>query len=162
MVSRAMAGITGIIAVGALALPFAAYASHGKVGLWEVTSTTNGPQMSPSQMAQMQAMGMHMPAASSVTVQRCMTAAEVAADAPPPARNKECTYNNVKVEGHTMSGDMVCTGRFSGQGRYSVTYDGDEHYSGTSTMSGTADGHAMSNSSSFEGKWISADCGAQK
>jgi hypothetical protein len=161
MVSRAMAGITGIVAVGVLALPIAAYASHGKVGLWEVTSTAN-MQMSPSQMAQMQAMGMHMPASSSVTVQRCMTAAEVASDAPPPTQHKECTFNNIKVEGRTMSGDMVCTGVFTGQGRYSVTYDSDEHYSGTSTMSGTANGHAMSNSSSFEGKWISADCGAQK
>jgi hypothetical protein len=145
-------------------VPGLALAAHGKVGLWEVTTTTsmpNMPQMSPAQMAQMQAMGMHMPVAQAMTVQHCMTASEVASDSIQPARG-DCTYSNVKIVGHTFSGDEVCHGNFEGQGHFSVTYDSDEHYSGSTSMNGSAHGHMMSVSNSFEGKWMSADCGGVK
>jgi hypothetical protein len=145
-------------------VPGLALGSHGKAGLWEVTTTTsmpNMPQMSPAQVAQMQAMGMHMPMGQTITTQHCMTAAEVASDSIQPARN-DCTYSNVKIVGHTFSGDEICHGNFEGQGHFSVTYDGDEHYSGTASMNGSAHGHPMNASNSFEGKWISADCGSVK
>jgi hypothetical protein len=165
MVSTGGMRIAGIVAVGLALLPAAAIASHGKAGLWDVSFTMNMPnmpQISAAQMAQMQAMGVHMPTGQTSTVQRCMTAAEAASDSPPPPRSKSCTFSNVKVSGHTFSGDETCTGQFEGQGHFSVTYDGDEHYSGMSTMSGTANGHAMNVSNNFEGKWVSADCGSVK
>lgn len=164
--SKSRLGIICVSALGlAAVLPVVAFAAHGKAGLWEVTSTVNMPnmpQMSQAQMAQMQAMGMHMPMGHTFTVRHCVTADEVAQDKPPPMRSKECTMTNVRIEGHTFSGDTVCTGEFQGQGHFSVTYDGNEHYTGTSTTTGTAEGHPVNSSTSFEGKWISADCGSVK
>lgn len=155
----------GLMLLGLGLIPVAALASHGKAGLWEITTTMNMPnmpQMSPQQMAQMQAMGMHMPMGHTMTVQRCMTAEDVAQDKPPPMHNRECTMINVKIDGHTFSGDTVCNGDFQGQGHFSVTYDGDSHYSGTTSMTGSANGHPISTSNSFDGKWVSADCGNVK
>ena len=150
------------VVVAAVALPPIALASHGKAGLWEVTTTMNMPnmpQIPPAQMAQMQAMGMHMPMGHTMTVQHCMTAAEVASDTPPRHGNKDCSLTNVKLDGPTCSGDEICHGNFEGQGHFSVTYDGDEHYRGATSMTGSADGRPMNVSNSFEGRWVSADCG---
>lgn len=164
MAARRIARLSaGIVALSAI-VPGLGLAAHGKVGLWEITTTMNMPnmpQMSPAQVAQMQAMGMHMPMGQTMTVQHCMTAAEVASDTIQPARN-DCTYSNVKIVGHTFSGDEICHGNFEGQGHFSVTYDGDEHYSGSTSMNGSAHGHPVSMSNSFEGKWMSADCGGVK
>jgi hypothetical protein len=164
MAARKVARLSGGIVLLMTVVPGLALAAHGKAGLWEITTTTNMPnmpQMSPAQIAQMQAMGMHMPMGQAMTVQHCMTASEVASDSLRPARN-DCTYSNVKLVGHTFSGDEICHGNFEGQGHFSVTYDSDEHYSGSTSMSGSANGHMMSVSNSFEGKWVSADCGGVK
>lgn len=152
-----------LLAVGIAAWPLAAIASHGKAGLWDITSTIDmGNMLSPAQTAQMRAMGMHMPTSNTVNAQRCMTAQEVATDNPPPPRSKNCSYSNVKVVGHTYSGDLICTGDFEGTGHFSITYDSDEHYTGTTTMTGTAHGHPVNSNNTIEGKWISADCGNVK
>ena len=161
IVSRVTRRIAGFAVLGFMALPLAALASHGKVGLWEVTTTMNMPnmpQMSPTQMAQMQAMGMHMPMGHEITVQRCMSAAEVASDVPPAVHHKNCTMSNVTLTGHTFSGKLTCLGEFTGTGTFSINYDSDTHFSGTETTTGTAGGHSATSSASFEGKWISADC----
>lgn len=163
--SKGRFGVAGFVAVGMGLAPVMALASHGKAGLWEVTSTMNMPnmpQMSSAQMAQMQAMGMHMPMGHTITTQHCMTADQVAQDKPPPVRSRDCAMTNVKISGQTFSGDVVCKGEFQGQGHFSLAYESDAHYSGSTSMAGTANGHSMSSSSSFEGKWISADCGAVK
>ncbi len=162
MTPRGAVRIGAIAACMVVAFPGAVLASHGKAGLWEITTTMNMPnmpQMAPAQIAQMQAMGMRMPMGHTVTAQRCMTAQQVASDSPPPSHNKDCTLSDVKLVGHTFSGDEVCHGEFEGQGHFSVTYDSDEHYTGTTSMSGTSNGHPMNASNSFEGKWVSADCG---
>jgi hypothetical protein len=161
--------IAGIL-VGCLAMvPLVALAAHGKAGLWESTVTMNMagmpqmPQMSPEQMAQMNAMGVHMPTAHTVTTQHCMTPQEVAQDTPPTPRSaKECAVSQVKITGHTYSADMTCSGEMEGQGHVSVTYDSDEHYAGTWTFNGAAHGHPVNMTNTFEGKWLSADCGGVK
>jgi hypothetical protein len=130
------------------------------------TTMPNMPQISPAQMAQMQAMGMHMPMGHTMTYQHCMTAAEVASDTPPPQR-KECVYSNVKYGGQAFSGDVVCHDNFEGHGfeghgHFSFTYDSDDHFSGSTTASGSADGRSMNVNNSFDGRWVSADCGGVK
>lgn len=157
-----LAGL-GLVALA----PLAAVASHGKAGLWEVTTHMDMPgmnaQIPPEALARMQAMGVHMPNAQTFTTQHCMTAAEVATDRPPPMRNaKDCSMANMTHDAHTFAADMVCTGEMEGQGHVSVTYDSDEHYSGTYEFKGTTHGHAANVTNSFEGKWISADCGSVK
>lgn len=154
-------------AMGAMALPIVALAAHGKAGLWEVTTRMNMPGMMaaipPDQMARMRAMGIQMPNGQTFTAQHCMTAADVAADKPPPMRNtRECTATNISQDAHTMNVTMTCSGDMDGQGHLSVTYDSDEHYSGSYTFTGTAHGHPASVSNSFEGRWLSADCGTVK
>ncbi len=153
--------------LGAAALPIAALAAHGKVGLWEITTRMSMPgmmaQIPPDQLARMQAMGVHMPDGQAITTQHCMTASEVAADKPPPMRNaRDCTMSNMTHDAHGFSADMICTGEMEGHGHVSVSYDSDEHYAGNYSFTGTAQGHPQSMTTSFEGKWISPDCGTVK
>jgi hypothetical protein len=161
----------GAIAAGVLALPMAAFASHGKVGLWQITTTMNMsgmpnmPDMSklpPEAQAQMKKMGVQMNG-NTITTQHCMTAQEVAADRPPAAMQhmKDCTMQNMSFGSGAMNADMVCsTGEMTGKGHISVSYSGgDSEYVGSMSFSGTAQGHPINMTNSFQGKWISADCG---
>jgi Protein of unknown function (DUF3617) len=157
----------GLVAVGAVAYPMAALASHGKVGLWEITTTMNMggvqmPDMSklpPEAQAQMKKMGVHM-SGNTVTTQHCMTAAEVAQDKPPAMQHaKDCTLEHVSVSNGSMSADMVCHGQMEGTGHIQVSYSGAAHYTGSMKMTGTAQGHPVSMSNTFEGHWVSPDCG---
>ena len=66
---------------------------------------------------------------------------------------------NEKTSGDSFSADMVCAGQSRGSGHIQVTYDSDAHYAGQMTMSMSAGGQPMKMTNSFEGKWISADCG---
>ena len=43
-------------------------------------------------------------------------------------------------------------------GHFEVSYDSPEHYTGKSSFTGTQDGHPISNSTTMEGRWVSADC----
>ena len=150
-----------------IALPIAALASHGKAGLWEVTTRMDIPGMNaqiPTEaLARMRAMGVQMPNGQTFTSRRCMTVAEVAAEGPPPMRNaQDCKMSNTTHDTHTFAADMICTGEMQGQGHFAVTYDSGEHYVGTYTFNGSSHGHPANVTNSFEGKWISADCGTVK
>jgi len=157
--------VSGALALGIAALPLAALASHGKVGLWDITvkmSMPNMPKIPPDQIAKMRAMGVHISDDNTVTTQHCMTAEEVAADRPPQMQHqKDCSMQNIKSGGGSFSAEMVCTGaEMQGSGHVTVAYDSDAHYSGQMTFAGTAHGHPASMTNSFEGKWISGDCSA--
>jgi len=155
-------GSVALVAV--VALPLAALASHGKAGLWKVTMTMPGRQMPsipPEAMARMKAMGMQMPGGGhTITTQRCMTEAEVNADVPPNTQRPQagCKTTNVKVVGHAMTADMVCTGQMKGEGHFTMTYESPEHYMGKTTFKGTMEGRPIESSNTFDGTWISADC----
>lgn len=137
-----------LVAAGAAAVLIAtagaALADHGKAGLWQVSTKTSIPGMAAPQV---------------FTSQHCMTEAEVKRDAMPPSSNPDCKMTNGKMSGGSFSGDMVCTGRSAGNGHISVTYDSNTHYAGQMTMAMNAGGQTMHMSNTFEGKWISADCG---
>jgi hypothetical protein len=155
----------GALAVGIVAMPMTSLASHGKVGLWNVTmkmSLPDMPRIPPDQLAKMQAMGVHVPNGSAITFQHCMTPAEVAADKPPQLqRNKNCAMQGINVSRGTFTADMVCTGAdMQGTGHITASYDSDTHYAGQMIFTGTAHGHPASITNSFEGTWVSADCGA--
>lgn len=164
-ISASVLGFTaGATALAMAALP--ALAAHGKVGLWNVTVTTNMagmgmPDMSklpPEAQAAMRAHGVTMNG-NTINVQHCMTQTEVEASGPPPMRSmKECAMSNMKMGGNSFSADMTCHGQMNGTGHVDVTYDSPEHYVGKSTISATMEGHSMSSTTSFEGRWVSADC----
>lgn len=164
----------GAIAAGVIALPLAAFASHGKAGLWDVTVTMNMagggmamPDLSklpPDQRAmveaQMKKSGVSMNG-NSITSQHCMTAAEVAQDKPPAMQHmKDCTMQNMTTSGGMMSVDMVCsTADMNGKGHVSVSYSGDSNYTGSMVFNGTAQGHPINMNNTFSGHWVSANCG---
>jgi hypothetical protein len=127
-----------------IAMTGAAVADHGKVGLWQVATKVTMPGMPQTQV---------------YTSQHCMTAGEVKMNAMPPSSNADCKMTNEKASGGSFSGDMVCTGHAKGSGHIAVTYDTDTHYAGQMTMTMNAGGQAMHMTNSFEGKWVSADCG---
>jgi hypothetical protein len=153
------------IAAAALLLPASALAAHGKAGLWDITTKTQMPgvempdmsKMPPEVQARMKAMHMHM-SDKGMQTQHCMTQAEVDQDKPPMHHNG-CKLTSYKASGHSFTGDMACTGEFQGTGHMQVTYDSPEHYKGSVTMSGTGHGHPMNMHTSFEGHWVSANCG---
>ena len=163
---RLSTGLCAGLAVIAVALPLGALASHGKVGLWEISthmnmSTANIP---PEAMARMKAMGMNMPGNQTFSSQHCMTADEVAQDKPPtPRNNSDCAMTNMTHDAHNFTADMTCsTERMQGHGHVAVNFDSNEHYAGTYTFNGTTEGRPQNMTYSFEGRWISADCGGVK
>ena len=132
------------VAVLALPLmPAAAWAGHGKVGLWETTTTVTMKDAAPQTR----------------TGTFCMTAEQVAQEPSPPNEpNSPCSYSNVSRVGNTVTADMVCTAPVAGTGHYSANYDSPTHY--TSTVSMAMSGMTMTNT--VDGRWVKADCaGAQ-
>ncbi len=162
--------LSGLAVIAIATVPVAAIASHGKAGLWRVTTQIGGmpqmqmPQLTPEQMQQMRQMGVHMPHTGprGMTSQYCMTEAEVNSDSPPPSIQKECKVSNMHRTGHTMTADMTCNGHMHGHGHMSVTYDSPEHYTGKVEFDATVEGQATHMTDTFEGKWISSDCGSVK
>jgi hypothetical protein len=149
-------------AVALVAVP--AIASHGKAGLWNITVTMDMPGMPdmsklpPEAQAAMRAHGVTMNGRGMV-VQHCMTQSEVDAIKPPPMRNgQDCKMSNLKTAGQSFSADLVCSGQMNATGHFEVSYDSPEHYTGKSSFTGTQDGHPISNSTTMEGRWVSADC----
>jgi len=154
------------VSATAAALPGTAQAAHGKAGLWLVQSWATAHSKLPLKP------GQAVPAPPSFFMLwrvRCVQAAEVASNDPPPPNTNECTYANLKHAGTTFSGDQICHGTdFDGRGHFSITYDSDTHYTGTTTMSGKASltglpvNQPLSMTYATVGKWIKADCGQYK
>lgn len=160
------AGVVAAAALAAALLSTAAWADHGKAGLWRVTVTLHSndralPQMSASDRAQMKALGVEMPNNHTVTTEHCMTEEEVKADAlhAIQQRGAGCVLKNRTKSGQTYSADMVCNGEMKGQGHVTVTYDTNEHYSGKMTFRGTSHGRPADITNLFDGSWIAASCG---
>jgi len=168
-----------IVVASAAVLPLTALAyTHGKPGLWEITSQTSftkggpqvaQPQIPPDKLAMMKQMGIQLPATTpggshSFTTKVCVTPEEANTDSPPPPdRQRACQMQNLKRDGHTFTADMVCSGEMQGSGHMSVTYDSDEHYSGKMEFSGTSEHLGeVATSNEFSGRWLGADCGTVK
>lgn len=158
VLSSACALIAASASSGALAM-------HAKPGEWQVSlkmDMAGVPQIPPAQLAKMRAMGIHVPmGGDTVTVTHCMTPSEAAMDnipAMPREHQKYCTMQNLKTSVDGMSADMVCTGKVQGGGHMQVRFDSPEHYAGKISMSLNANGHPMNSTSTFDAKWLSADC----
>jgi hypothetical protein len=148
-------------------LSAAAYA-HGKPGLWTVTTqldfTKGGPQIPPEQLEKMKQMGIQLPFGKPVSHDVCITPEQAAQDEPPkPEQRGSCTMQNLKRDGHSFSGDMVCHGEMEGIGHMRLSYDSDEHYTGSMQFAGQGQREgAIEMNDQFSGQWKSADCGTVK
>ena len=163
---RVMCAGAGVAILALAAVPAIAIAGHGKAGLWSITVTMNMagmPDMSklpPEAQAAMRAHGVTMSGGGhTMTVQHCMTQAEVDAIKPPPMRNgQNCKMSNLKTEGQSFSADLACTGTMNATGHFEISYDSPEHYTGKTSFTGSDNGHPISNTTTMEGHWVSADC----
>jgi Protein of unknown function (DUF3617) len=143
---RHKAGIVFLSAVTLAAAEGPAIADHGKAGLWVVTTTV---RMTGSTTMQ-----------QTFSSQHCMTAEEVKSDSlPQNSENKLCKLTDQHRTGNTLSAQMVCSGEAESHGTMTVTYDGDAHYTGSLSMTTESGGQSIHTTNSFEGKWVSADCG---
>jgi hypothetical protein len=155
------------IAIGfAVLLTPAAFAGHGKAGLWESTIQMSGmpgmPDMSnlpPEAQAAMRSHGMQM-GGNTITSKFCMTPAQVAADQPVYKHDAACQPQNVKFVGNTYSADVVCTGAAAGtRGHIEITFLSADHWKGVQSTDMVQEGHKMHTTMNMEGKWISPNCG---
>jgi len=157
-----------LIAAAAVLLPVAAFAGHGKPGLWNISTTmqmANMPQMPPEAMAMMKARGMQVPGMGAPIVsQICMTPEQVNGDVPPAMHNRgeNCTTKLLSQTATSMKSEVTCHGRMEGVGRAEMTWRGNEHYEGTYNFKGMMEGRPQEISTRYSGDFVKADCGAVK
>ncbi len=152
-----------IPALAVLLLPAApALANHGKVGLWNVTSSV-AITLPPELAAEMKKSGTVMPT-KPVTVQMCMSREEVESNAPPHIDSGAtgCVTKLVSQSASAMRANVVCSGQLKGSGSIAVAYQGAEHYSGSYNFKGTSYGSSTNMTTTFKGDWVKADCGKVK
>jgi hypothetical protein len=149
--------------------PVAAWAAHGKPGLWTISSTmqmANMPQMPPEAMAMMKARGMKIPGMGGAPIvsQICMTPEQVNGDVPPNMHRdgENCTTKLLSQTATSMKADVTCHGRMEGVGHSEMTWRGNEHYEGTYSFKGSMEGRPQEISTRFTGDFVKADCGAVK
>lgn len=161
--------VSGLIASAIVLAPAAAWAAHGRAGLWNISTTmemANMPQMPPEAMAMMKARGMKMPGMGGAPVvsQMCMTQDEVNADAVPQMKNKEesCTTKVLSRTSSSVTAESTCHGRMDGVGRMQMSWRGNEHYEGTYSFKGAMQGRPQDMTSHYTGDFVKADCGSVK
>jgi hypothetical protein len=155
----------GSALVLSLLLPGAAFAGHGKAGLWTVTSTSKlDIRLPPEVEAQMKEMR-HVVTPQTHTTQMCMSQAEVDSDRPPHVdpSGTGCDTSIISQTAATMKAKMVCSGRMKGTGDLEITYNkANTRYTGHYSFDGTVEGNPSSMSTSFRGDWVKTDCGTVK
>ncbi len=171
---RTQTTLCWIVAAGLVATQSASGASaaepvwsHGRPGLWAITTQIDfeqgGPKIPPEQIAQMRLLGMMLPFGEPVTSDVCISAAQAADDQPPtpPQNDASCQILNIHKQGLTYSGDLICSGDTKGKGHFESTYVDDKRYDGTLTFKGVSklDG-VVATTTTFSGKWLRADCGS--
>ena len=142
--------VSGLAVAAFILAPSAAFAGHGKAGLWNITATTD-----------MAMTGMKMPGAQSHISQMCMSQEEVDTDAPPHIDQMAtgCTTHVTSATSSSMTAKMVCSGNLKGDGHMQIVYRSAEHYAGTYSFKGAVEGNPSTMTTSFKGDWVKADCG---
>lgn len=168
------------IVVLALAAPFqASRAQTMKPGLWEHTSSTRSQSgemeramaeaqkqmaaMSPEQRRQMeQAMGMQLSAGPGGrnTVRICITPED--ATKFDIQSDPNCRQQVTQRGGGTVRIKFSCSGEMPSEGEGTMTFKGDNAFSGKFMMQVRADGKTDRMEITQEAKWLGNDCGALK
>lgn len=147
--------------------PAAAFAAHGKAGLWNITSTMempNMPAIPPQTMEMMKARGIPMPG-QPFTTQMCMTQEMVNADKPPATHNSDvsCDTKVLSSSPSAMHTQVTCKGRVNGTGDMQMSWRGTDHYESTYSFQGTSEGGRPQNMVQHAtGDFVKADCGSVK
>jgi hypothetical protein len=146
-------------------------AGQMKPGLWEMTmkpdAMKNMPKIPSEQMEQMRKMGITMPQMQDggIAQKVCITKEMAERDGTPQMHMAEtgCQSKNFASTGNTYSGNIICNGpTLKGEGKVKGTFSGNERFSSTYEFKGTAEGQPVNQRSENSGKWLSADCGDVK
>lgn len=152
-----LAGLLLLAACGPAPVP------HGKVGLWNFTTTIHNvnAEIPPAARASMAMMGMAVPDTQTHDGAICMSDDQVKQSALPPINPPDggCTSKLTKNDAKTVTAVMTCTGSMKGTGQLSIDYADPEHYAGTYNFTGTTQGKALKLVSSFKANWAKTDCG---
>ncbi len=161
--------VSSMIAAGIVLTPACALAAHGKAGLWNISSTmqmANMPQIPPEAMAMMKARGMKMPGmgGAPTVMQICMTQGQVSADKLPAMNSHEesCTNKVLSQTPTSVTAETTCHGHMNGVGHMQISWRGNEHYEGSYSFKGMAEGHPQEFSTNYTGDFVKADCGSVK
>lgn len=155
-----------------LAYALAAPAQAMKPGLWEITTQMSGggmpamPAMTDAQRKQMEAMGIKVPGAGggamSVVVKHCVTREQAEKRQPPQTdedKRQRCEQKDLKTSGNTVTWKIECSGERKMTGTGSITYQGEEAYTGESTINmQDARRGPTTMKQSYSGKWLAAVC----
>jgi len=163
--------VSGLIATAVLLAPAAAWAAHGRAGLWKISTTMDMPDMPqmrdlpPEAMAMMKQRGMSMPGMGApIVTQICMTPEEVNADRIPSMNDREqnCTTKILSQTPNAMTAETTCHGRMEGVGRMQMAWRGNDHYEGTYSFKGSMEGRPHQMTTRYTGDFVKADCGSVK
>jgi hypothetical protein len=158
--------LSALIAASLVLAPAAAFAAHGRAGLWNVTTTmqmSNMPQIPPEALAMMKARHMPIPGSGEpTTTQMCMTQDQVNADKPPAMSNRDesCDTRLLNQSPGMMEAEVTCHGRMNGVGHMKVSWRGNEHYEGVYNFKGAMEGRPQEMTTHYSGDFVKADCGS--
>ncbi len=161
---------TSLMLCSMLLAAAAAEAQQMKPGLWEMTTKTDAmasmPAMSPEQIELMRKMGIAIPQSQpgGLVTKVCITKEMAERDQPPAMQNDSgCQSKNHQRTGNTYSMDIVCTGAsMKGEGKAKGTFTGNDRFTSTYDFKGTMDGRPVTQHHASSGRWLAAECGDVK
>ena len=141
-----------------------------RMGLWEVTSTTDmagipgvdTSKMSPQQKAQMEAV-MKGVVAKPTVLKSCMTPEKFVTERTPVDQpGTTCTQSIQTNTAKVLENTMICTGERPSKSVSRTEAQSPTAFTGTVTSTSTSRGREMSVTINMTGKWLGADCGTVK
>lgn len=143
-------GVCCIVALGIIA-----WAQARKPGLWELTTTMTWQQSPfPDGM---------QPGGGSHTSQYCVSQQYFDKYGAILPQMRECQVSNIVKKAHSMTADLVCSGRMNGKGTAESSWTDDEHAKGsvhfTGSMQMGADTKPTEWTSTSTSVFKGADCG---
>jgi len=164
-----------LLLAGLLSLPLAASAAdrlNVKLGLWEITSTTQmtgmpqlAPEllakMSPQQRAQMEA-AFKAEASKGPTKdvsKECVTRKDLDHPFSTSSDRKDCKQTVVTTTRTSQEVHMVCTGQHKGTGTFRVNAPNPQTISGDFNLTSAEGANPMVIKMQLKGRWLSPDCG---
>jgi PAB1-binding protein PBP1 len=166
-----------LVLTSLLSLPLAGTAAdklNVKLGLWEITTTTQMtgvPQlepellakMSPQQRAQMEAAfkaeaskGPHKDVSK-----ECVTQKDVDHPFSASSDRKDCKQTTVSTTRTSQEVHMVCTGSKKGTGTFRVNAPNPQTISGDFNLTSGDGANPMVIKTQLKGRWLSPDCGEE-
>jgi hypothetical protein len=168
-ISRWAAAAAASLSLSAIVLAQAP-ALDVKMGLWEITSTTNiGGQiptidtsrMTPEQKARMEAAMKGLVGPHSNVTKSCMTKekfnrSSFMTDGDPGATCKQTMSTNTRT---SMDANVVCTGKRTTTSQMHIDAPSPTSFTGSVKSASAEQGQTMTVNVTMTGKWLGADCG---